>query len=290
LKVEEIRIVCVLGCGVMGSGIAQVCAQRGYEIHFLEKDKDLVDRGLSSIRESINTHLVKKGKMSGEEAERVLSRIRGTVDMAEAVAGADIIIEAIPEDLNLKRRVFAEAEKYSSEETIFASNTSSLMISEIAASVKRKDRVIGMHWFYPPQVMKLIEIVRGMLTSDETYNLVKDFSVRLGKVPVTSKDSPGFVVVRLVSGFLADAVRCAEEGLMSVEEIDKACRLGLNHPMGPFELLDHIGLDTYLEIYEYMFRATGDPKYRPPITLRRMVSSGYLGRKVGKGFYSYGVG
>ncbi|MBS7626641.1 3-hydroxyacyl-CoA dehydrogenase family protein [Candidatus Bathyarchaeota archaeon] len=283
------RLVCVLGCGVMGSGIAQVCAQKGYEVHFLEKNKDLVDKGLSSIRDSVHTHLVKKGKMSEEEAERALSRIRGTVDMAEAVPGADIIIEAVPEDLDLKRRIFATAEKYSREETIFASNTSSLMISEIAANVKRKDRVIGMHWFYPPQVMKLIEIVRGMLTSDETYNLVKEFSVRLGKVPVTSKDSPGFVVVRLISGFLADAVRCAEEGLMSIEEIDKACRLGLNHPMGPFELLDHIGLDTYLEIYEYMFRATGDPRYRSPITLRRMVSSGYLGRKVGKGFYDYNL-
>ncbi len=290
VKLDDVKRVCVLGCGLMGSGIAQVCAQHGYEVCIREISSDLLERGLNSIRESVYGHMVKKGKIGEEDAELILSRIKGAVGMAEAVRDADIIIEAVPEDLEEKRVVFVEAERYAPDHAIFASNTSSLMITEIASVLRRKDRAIGMHWFYPPQVMKLVEIVRGMLTSDETYEVIREFSFKLGKAPVTCKDSPGFVVVRLIGGFIADAIRCFEEGLMSVEDIDKACRLGLNHPMGPFELLDFVGLDTYLKIYDYVYRMTGDSRFHPPLLLRKMVAAGYLGKKSSRGFYNYSIG
>ncbi len=287
MRLEDIKRVGVLGCGLMGSGIAQVCAQNGYYVYVRELSSDLLARGLGSIKESIYKHMVEKGKIRSEQAEAILSRIKGTADMAEAVMNVDIVIETTPEDLETKKEVFAEVEKFSPHHTIFASNTSSLMITEIASAIKRKEKLIGMHWFYPPQVMKLVEVTRGMLTSDETYNIINEFSVKLGKVPVTSRDSPGFVVVRLLAGFMADAIRCAEAGVMSLEDIDKACKLGLNHPMGPFELMDFTGLDTYLRIYEYIYKKTGDPRFHPPLLLEKMVASGHLGRKSGRGFYHY---
>jgi 3-hydroxybutyryl-CoA dehydrogenase len=287
MKLEDIKQVSILGCGLMGTGIAQICAQHGYEVYVRDLTDDILAKGLNSIKESIQKHLVDKGKIERKKADDIISKIKSTTNMAVAVKNADIIIEAVPENIELKRKVFSEAEKSSPKHTIFASNTSSLMIKEISTAVNRKDRLIGMHWFYPPQVMKLIEVVKGIQTSDETYKLICDFSIDLEKVPVTSKDSPGFVVVRLISAFLAEAIRCVEEDIMTVEDIDKACKLGLNHPMGPFELLDFTGLDTYLEVYDYIYKTTGYPRFRPTSLLRKMVSSECLGRKTGKGFYNY---
>ncbi len=287
MELGKIKKVTVIGSGLMGTGIAQVCAQSGYDVSLEDVSQAQVARGLDGIRESIKKHLVDKGKLNVGEAAELMLRIKGTTDLKEALKETDIVIEAIYEDMDLKKALFREADKIAPSGTVFASNTSSLLITEIASATGRPEKCIGMHWFYPPAVMKLVEVVRGLLTSEETYNTVIEFANHLGKVPVTVKDSPGFVVVRLLSGLIADAIRCVEEGLLSVEDLDKACRLGLNHPMGPLELGDYTGLDTYLRIFEYLYEVTGESRFKPPLLLRKMVASGHFGRKSGKGFYNY---
>ena len=280
MEIKDVNSVCLLGFGFYGGGIAQVCASQGYEVRMYESNKELLDNGIKSIRKTIVEYYQKKSKL-------FFDRITGTTDLAEAVKNVDIIIEAVPEDLEIKKKTLAEAERYAPERTIFVSTVYSLMIAEIAEGIERKDKLIGMHWFYPPQKMVLVEIARGMSTSKETYDLIYDFSLKLRKVPVSSKDVPGFTVARLTMVFMSDAIRYLEEGLMSMEELDQACKLGLNHPMGPFELMDLLGLDIVLGAFKNIYERTGDSRFHPPLLLRKMVLKGDLGRKSGKGFYEY---
>lgn len=280
-----IQKVGVVGCGLMGSGIAQVCAQKGFSTVVREANDDLLQKGLQRIR-TFMSESVRRGKLSPEDMERTLGHIEGTTD-ASAFAGVDIVIEAVPEQMNLKKDVFRLLDGICKPETIFASNTSSLSITEMAAATKRPDRFIGMHFMNPVPVQKLVEIVRAEVTSRETYETVKDLAERLGKTTITAKDTPGFIVNRLLIPFLCEAVRAVESGLASPEDIDNGMKLGCRHPMGPLELADYVGLDTTLQIIDYMYDQYRDPRYAAPPLLRRMVLSGRLGRKTGRGFYEW---
>ena len=283
----EIKKIAVLGTGLMGSGIAQVCAQAGFEVIMRDIEDRFVDNGFQNIRKSLQ-RFVKAGKLEEGEIEKIINRIKGTTDLRKATE-ADLVIEAIPEDIALKKRTFKELDELCPSHTILASNTSGLMITDIASATNRLDKVIGMHWFNPPPMMKLIEIVRGALTSDDTYETVRDLSIKLGKEPVPANDGPGFFTTRYISFYLAEAIRLFEGGVAGIAEIDEMCKLGFNWRMGPIELADFIGLDTNLHILEYMHEETGDPRCAPPLILKKLVKSGYLGKKPGSkgGFYEY---
>ncbi len=284
----EIKKVGIIGAGLMGSGIAQVCAQAGFEVTMTDIEERFLESGFEGIKKSLQ-RFAKAGKIKQEEAEEIIGKVKGTTDLREVVKDVDLVIEAVPEDMELKKKVFAELDELSPQHTILASNTSGLMITDIASATKRLDKVIGMHWFNPPPMMKLIEIVRGALTSDETYETVRVFSVKLGKEPVLANDGPGFFTTRYTAWYQAEAVRLVESGIAGIKEMDKMSRLAFNWPMGPIELLDFIGLDTMLHILEYLHEETGEVKYTPPLTLKKLVKSGYLGRKPGSkgGFYEY---
>ncbi|HNS51929.1 MAG TPA: 3-hydroxybutyryl-CoA dehydrogenase [Anaerolineae bacterium] len=281
----EIKKVGVVGCGLMGSGIAEVSARAGYGVVVREVNEDLLQKGLARIQRSLSTAAA-KGKIAPDEAAQAWERIHGTLNLAD-FSGCDLVVEAAVENMALKKALFAELDGILSPHAILASNTSSLCVTEMASVTRRGDQVLGIHFFNPVPVMPLIEFVRTILTSDETMAAARQFGASLGKTMVTAKDTPGFIVNRLLIPYLLDAVRIFDEGLATREDIDTAIKLGLNHPMGPLTLLDFVGLDTTLFIADAMFEEYKDPRYAAPPLLRRMVLAGQVGRKCGKGFYDY---
>ena len=281
----EIKTVGVLGCGLMGSGIAQVCAAAGYQTIVREVEQGFLDKGLGRVRKFLNDG-VDKGKVTPDAREETLANLSGTTSFDDLKA-CDLIIEAIIENVDEKARTFAALEAVVAEHTILCSNTSSLCITELAAKTTRPDRFAGLHFFNPVPLMKLVEVIRGLTTSDETYQAVFAFAQSLGKEPITAPDKPGFIVNRLLVPYLLDAVRAYDQGLGTVEDIDKGMKLGTGYPMGPFTLLDYVGLDTTYYIANIMFDEYREPAYAPPPLLKRMVLAGRLGRKSGQGFYKY---
>lgn len=281
----EIKTVGVVGCGLMGSGIVEVLAKNGYSVIVREVNDDFLQKGLERVRASTQK-AVDRSKLTAEQRTAALERVRGTVSLDE-LAACDLVIEAVIENLNLKKDVFERLDKITRPEVILASNTSSLPIIEMAAMTRKPDKVLGMHFFNPVPVMPLLEMVRSFLTGDETYETARAFGEALGKKVIVAKDLPGFVVNALLVPFQLDAMRFYENGMASKEDIDTGVRLGLNHPMGPLELSDFVGLDTILFIADEMFRENKDPRYAAPPLLRRMVAAGHHGRKTGKGFYDY---
>ncbi|WML34469.1 3-hydroxybutyryl-CoA dehydrogenase [Clostridium sp. OS1-26] len=277
--------ICVLGAGTMGAGIAQVFAAKGYEVVIRDIKDEFVERGISGIKKGLSK-LVAKGKMAQEDADAIANRITGTTDLNLA-ANCDLVVEAAVENMDIKKKIFAELDQICKPETILASNTSSLSITEVAAATKRADKVIGMHFFNPAPVMKLIEIIRGMATSQETFDAVKEMSISIGKDPVEVAEAPGFVVNRILIPMINEACGILAEGIASAEDIDKAMMLGANHPMGPLALGDLIGLDVCLAIMDVLYKETGDSKYRAHSLLRKYVRAGWLGRKASKGFHNY---
>lgn len=275
----------VLGAGTMGSGIVQAFAQKGYEVIVRDIKDELVQSGIVRINNGLSK-LVSKGKMTEETKEDILSRISGTTDMNLA-ADCDLVVEAAIENMKIKKEIFAELDKICKPETILASNTSSLSITEVASATNRPEKVIGMHFFNPAPVMKLVEIIRGMATSQETFEAVKELSVAIGKEPVEVEEAPGFVVNRILIPMINEASFILQEGIASVEDIDTAMKYGANHPMGPLALGDLIGLDVCLAIMDVLYNETGDTKYRSSSILRKYVRAGWLGRKSGRGFYNY---
>ena len=275
----------VLGAGTMGAGIVQAFAQKGYEVIVRDIKDEFVERGLTGINKNLSK-LVSKGKMTEETKEDILSRISGTTDMNLA-ADCDLVVEAAIENMKIKKEIFAELDKICKPETILASNTSSLSITEVASATGRPEKVIGMHFFNPAPVMKLVEIIRGMATSQETFDAVRELSLEIGKEPVEVAEAPGFVVNRILIPMINEASFILQEGIASVEDIDTAMKFGANHPMGPLALGDLIGLDVCLAIMDVLYNETGDNKYRASSTLRKYVRAGWLGRKTGRGFYNY---
>ena len=275
----------VLGAGTMGAGIVQAFAQKGYKVIVRDIKDEFVERGLAGINKNLSK-LVSKGKITEEAKEDILSRISGTTDMNLA-ADCGLVVEAAIENMKIKKEIFAELDKICKPETILASNTSSLSITEVASATSRPEKVIGMHFFNPAPVMKLVEIIRGMATSQETFDSVKELSLAIGKDPVEVVEAPGFVVNRILIPMINEASFILQEGIASVEDIDTAMKFGANHPMGPLALGDLIGLDVCLAIMDVLYNETGDTKYRASSTLRKYVRAGWLGRKTGKGFYNY---
>lgn len=282
---SEIKTVGVLGCGLMGSGIAQVCAQAGYRTIVREVSDALNQKGKASIAASLEK-LVQKGKLDSDTRDQTLSRLEFTTDL-EQLASCDLVIEAVTEDLELKNSLWKELDGLCGPQTIFASNTSSLTIAAMAAVTSRGDRFVGLHFFNPVPLMKLVEVVRTVTTSQATFERAMAFARSLGKEPIAAKDSSGFIVNLLLVPYLLDAIRALERGVGSVEDIDKGMTLGCGHPMGPFTLLDFVGLDTTYKIAEIMFNEYREARYAPPPLLRRMVLTGMYGRKTGRGFYDY---
>ncbi len=280
-----IQTVGVLGCGLMGAGIAQVCAQAGYRTIVREVEEPLLQKGLARIDKFLADG-VARGKVKPEVRDATLGKLSGTTRFDD-LAGCDLIIEAIIENVDEKRSAYAALEVIVSERAVFCSNTSSLCITELAAATRRPDRFAGLHFFNPVPLMKLVEVVRGLTTSDATYQAVFAFAQSLGKEPITAPDRPGFIVNRLLVPYLLDAVRAYEHGLGTLEDIDKGMTLGCGHPMGPFTLLDFVGLDTTYYIANIMFEEFREPAYAPPPLLKRMVLAGRLGKKSGRGFYQY---
>jgi 3-hydroxybutyryl-CoA dehydrogenase len=286
VRTMEITRVGVVGCGLMGSGITEVCARAGYEVIVREVNNQLLQKGLGRIEKSLSK-AVARGKASQDQADQALARIRGTLNLAD-FADCDLVVEAAIENMGIKKEILAELDGILPPHAILASNTSSLCVTEMASVTRRGDKVLGIHFFNPVPIMPLIEFVRTILTSDETMDIAHQFGASLGKTMVTAKDTPGFIVNRLLIPYILDAVQIYENGLTTREDIDTAIKLGLNHPMGPLTLLDFVGLDTCLFIADAMYEEYKDPRYAAPPLLRRMVLAGHLGRKAGKGFYDYG--
>jgi 3-hydroxybutyryl-CoA dehydrogenase len=280
-----IKRVGIVGCGLMGSGIVQVCAQAGYQVVTSEINEEFLNKGLGILKSSLAKG-VERGKITKQDEEATLARIKGTIDIKD-FADCDLIIEAIIEIMAEKKKLFSALDEICPEHTIFGSNTSTLSIIEMASVTKRPQKVLGIHFWNPPPVMKLLELVRSIATSEETINTAKEFGKTLGKEVIVAKDSPGFIVNLLGIPFLLDAMRAYEQGLASKEDIDIGVRLGLNHPMGPLALADFVGLDTLYYGASNMYDEFKDPKYAPPLLLKKMVTAGWLGRKTGKGFYEY---
>jgi 3-hydroxybutyryl-CoA dehydrogenase len=283
----QIKTVGVLGCGLMGSGIAQVCAAAGYKTIVREVDQAFLDKGLGRVKKFLDDG-VAKGKVTAAARDTTLGNLSGATAV-DALKDCDLIIEAIVENLEEKRKTYAALEQVVGAQTIFLSNTSSLCITELAAATKRPDRFGGLHFFNPVPLMKLVEVIRALTTSDETYQTVFAFAKSLGKEPITAPDRPGFIVNRLLVPYLLDAIRAYENGLGTLEDIDKGMKLGCGYPMGPFTLLDFVGLDTTYFIANIMFEEFREPAYAPPPLLKRMVLAGRLGRKSGQGFHKYEV-
>jgi len=284
----KIKKVTVLGAGLMGHGIAQVAAQVAkYEVSLRDVKQEFLDSGMKMIRGSLHRFLDKE-KISGEEMDKVLGRIHPTVDLREAVMDADLIIEAVPESVDIKKTVLMEVDGVAKKDAVITSNTSSVSITLLASFIRRPERFCGMHFFNPPQLMSLVEVVRGAKTSDETVNVVVEVAKKMGKEPIiVKKDSPGFIVNRVLVPVLNEAVYLVWEDVAGPGEIDKAVRLGLNWPMGPLRLLDYVGLDTALAMMKVFQKELGDVKFQPCPLLEQMVKAGLLGRKSGKGFYDW---
>lgn len=282
----EIRKITVLGAGIMGAGIAQVSAQAGFEVIIRDVEDRFVDNGLAVIRGNLD-RAVSKNKLDENEAKEILSRIRGTTDLNEAASDADLVIEAIIEIMDIKKQVYQELDNICPEHTIFASNTSGLSITEMASVTRRPGQFIGMHYFNPVPVMKLVELIRGFVTDDETLDICGQFVEKIGKTPIEVKEAPGFAVNRILCPMINEAIFVLAEGIASAQEIDQGMMLGANHPIGPLALADMVGLDTILFVLDGFHEEIGEDKYRPAPLLRKMVRAGYLGRKSGKGFYDY---
>jgi 3-hydroxybutyryl-CoA dehydrogenase len=286
MKPDEVNRVAVIGCGLMGSGITEVSAKSGMDVTFVEISDEKVQKQRGRLEKSINT-AVEKGKLSQEDGQAALGRITGTTDYG-AASDADLVIEAVTEDLDTKLDVFGKLDEITRDDVVLASNTSSLPIGRMAAATKRPDKVLGMHFFNPVPIMKLLELVRGLQTSDETLEFARGMGERLGKTVVVSKDRAGFIVNALLSCYLNMAVRMVEEGFATKEDIDTAVTLGLGHPMGPLTLLDLVGIDTAYAISDVLYEQFKDPIYSAPNLMKQMVQAGHFGRKTGKGFYDYG--
>jgi 3-hydroxybutyryl-CoA dehydrogenase len=281
-----IKNVGVIGCGLMGSGIAQVSAQAGFTTTVVEANQELLDRGLGGIRRSLEA-LVAKARLEERAKDDALGRLRGATTL-EALGDSDLVIEAITENQPLKNETFARLDKICPPHALLASNTSSCNVTAMAAATRRPGQVLGLHFFNPVPLMKLVEVVQTILTEDKTVETAYEWVQAVGKVPVKAKDSTAFIVNRLLVPYLLDAIRIYEGGLASLEDIDQAMKLGCGYPMGPFTLLDLVGLDTTMFVAEVMFEEYREPRYAPPPLLKRMVMAGHLGRKSGKGFYDYG--
>ncbi|QTA87616.1 3-hydroxybutyryl-CoA dehydrogenase [Desulfonema magnum] len=282
----EIRKVCVLGAGIMGAGIAQTVAKAGFDVAMRDMEDRFVENGMGAIRKNLD-RAVSKGKMEQATAAEIINRIQGTTDLKAAVADADLVIEAIVEVMDIKKQVYKELDDLCKQETLFASNTSGLSITEMASATGRPEKVIGMHFFNPVPVMELVELIRGFATGDETFSVSNAFVEKIGKTPVEIKEAPGFAVNRILCPMINEAVFVLSEGTASAEDIDRSMTLGANHPIGPLALADMIGLDTILFVMEGFHKELGEDKYRPAPLMRKMVRAGYLGRKSGRGFYNY---
>ena len=280
MAIEKVQVV---GAGQMGSGIAQVAAQAGLAVHLADVEQEMVEQGLEIIKQNLSRS-VKKERISQEEMDKVMVRIESGTEYA---SDADLAIEAVPETLDIKTEVFQVLDEQLGDEAIFASNTSSLSITKLAAQTSRPEKFIGMHFFNPVPALKLVEVIRGIDTSDETYGTVRDLAERLGKTPVEVRDFPGFAVNRVLVPMINEAIYCVMEGVAEPEDVDTAMKLGTNQPMGPLELADLIGLDTCLHVMEVLHEGFGDTKYRPCPLLKRYVAAGRLGRKSGRGFFEY---
>lgn len=281
----EIRKVCVVGAGTMGNGIAQVVAQAGYETTMVDVKQEFLDRGLAVIKSSLS-RFVERGRLTRQSMEKALANIHATIDLAAGAADADYVIEAVFERVEVKAPLFQQLDEICPKHSILASNTSGIPIGLLASTTKRPDKVIGMHFFSPVPMMRGLEVVSSLLTSEETLRVSLDFAKSIGKEAVVVKDSPGFVTNRIIPLVMNEAAKLAEENLASVEDIDKIVRLSFNWPMGPFELLDLVGVDVAVDLLEGIYQQTGWERYKPARLLKRMVEVGYLGRKVGKGFYT----
>ena len=280
-----IKNVGVIGCGLMGSGIVQVAAQAGFQVLFVEANDELVKRGLDRLRQTLDG-LVAKGKLEARAKDDALGRIAGTARL-EDLKGSDLVVEAMTENQALKNETFAKLDRICAPHALLTTNTSSCNVTAMAAATKRPGKVVGLHFFNPVPLMKLVEVVRTLLTDEAVAKEVTEWVRAVGKVPVQAKDATAFIVNRLLVPYLLDAIRVYEGGLASLEDIDQAMKLGCGYPMGPFTLLDLVGLDTTMYVAEVMFEEFREPRYAPPPLLKRMVMAGHLGRKTGKGFYTY---
>lgn len=288
MKVGDVKTVAVLGAGTMGHGIAQVCAQSGLQVSLQDVKEEFVERGMERIRKFLQGS-IERNKITKEDADAVLSRIKGTTNLEEAAKHADLVIEAIPEDMELKKGLFKEVDNISKKEAVLASNTSTLSITEIASVTSRPEKIVGMHFSNPVQLMKPVEIIKGALTSDDAVELIKSIALKIDKTPIVVRDSPGFASSRLGIALFLEACKMLEEGVAAVKDIDMGAKLFYGHRMGPFETCDLIGLDARLNNLNALYQATGDPKWSPPLLLKQLVISGYLGKKPGSkgGYYAY---